>query len=59
MDSRYSSNKHFKDYKGREYLVNTLYPDVPVSENDWYVITTAGDRYEVFILQLSSGGLLQ
>ncbi len=54
MDSRYSSNKHFKDCKGREYLVNTLYPDVPVSENDWYVITTAGDRYDVLSQQFYS-----
>ena len=44
-DKRYESNKRFT-VDGRVYLANTLYPDVPVSENDWYVITTIGDRYD-------------
>lgn len=51
MDSRYLVNKRFKDEKGRAYLANTLYPDVPVSEDDWYAITTAGDRYDILSQQ--------
>ena len=51
-DVRYTYNKEFvqEDTKKR-YLANTLYPDVPVSENDWYVITTMGDRLDVLSQQ--------
>lgn len=54
MDSRYLVNKRFRDSRDRVYLANTLYPDVPVSEDDWYVITTAGDRYDVLSQQFYS-----
>lgn len=55
MDSRYQVNKRFTDKRtGRKYLANTLYPDVPVSEDDWYVITTAGDRYDLLSQQFYS-----
>lgn len=52
MDSRYLVNRQFeeKDTK-RKYIANTLYPDVPVSEDDWYIITTMGDRYDVLSQQ--------
>lgn len=52
MDSRYLVNKVFeeKDTK-RKYIANTLYPDVPVSDDDWYVITTAGDRLDMLSQQ--------
>lgn len=55
MDSRYQVNKRFVDKStGKKYLANTLYPDVPVSEDDWYVITTAGDRYDLLSQQFYS-----
>ena len=54
MDERYLVNKRFKDSRDRTYLANTLYPDVPVSEDDWYVITTAGDRYDILSQQFYS-----
>ena len=55
MDNRYLVNKRFTDKEtGRVYLANTLYPDVPVTEDDWYVITTAGDRYDVLSQQFYS-----
>lgn len=53
-DSRYLVNSRFRDRAGREYLANTLYPDVPVSADDWYVITTAGDRYDLLSQQFYS-----
>lgn len=49
-DKRYEGNKTFKE-NGKVYLANTLYPDVPVSENDWYVITTVGDRFDLLSQQ--------
>jgi len=31
---------------GRRYRVNPIYPAIPLSENDTYVITVGGDRYD-------------
>ena len=52
MDSRYLVNQQFvqEDTKKR-YIANTLYPDVPISDGDWYVITTAGDRLDALAQQ--------
>jgi hypothetical protein len=38
--SRYSGT-------GSLYYSNNLYPDVPVTENDNYVITVLGDRFDL------------
>ena len=38
--SRYSGT-------GSLYYVNNIYPDVPVTENDNYVITVLGDRFDI------------
>lgn len=55
MDQRYLVNKQFLDRNtGKKYIANTLYPDVPVSSDDWYVITTAGDRYDALSQQFYS-----
>lgn len=35
---------------GSRYYVNNLYPDVPVSENDTYLISTYGDRLDLYAL---------
>ena len=32
--------------QGRRYKVNPIYPSIPLSENDTYVITVGGDRYD-------------
>jgi hypothetical protein len=32
---------------GTQYYVNNIYPDVPVSETDYYVITVLGDRLDL------------
>lgn len=31
---------------GIRYIENLLFPDVPVSPEDWWFITSAGDRYD-------------
>ena len=55
MDQRYTVNKQFLDKETkRKYIVNTLYPDVPVSEDDWYVMTTVGDRCDALSQQFYS-----
>ena len=32
---------------GSLYYSNNIYPDIPVTENDNYVITTLGDRFDL------------
>jgi hypothetical protein len=32
---------------GRVYYLNNIYPEVQLSENDNYVITTLGDRFDI------------
>jgi nucleoid-associated protein YgaU len=51
MADRYKTIQQFKDDLGRRYYTNPIYPDVPVTENDTYVITTAGDRYDLLAQQ--------
>lgn len=33
--------------KGSEYFTNNVYPDIPISEDDDYIITVAGDRLDL------------
>jgi len=46
MATRYRNSDTRVD-KGRTYLTNKIYPDIPLSENDIYLITTIGDRLDV------------
>jgi len=36
---------------GRQYKKNPIYPEVAPSEQDIYIITSAGDRYDTLALQ--------
>jgi len=36
-----------KDGKGKPMYQTVRYPEVPLSENDLYVYTTQGDRFEI------------
>ena len=49
--SRYTNTNIGKLESGRLYRKNTLYPNIPVSEDDIYVIATAGDRYDTLARQ--------
>ena len=49
--SRYDNINTGTTEKGRNYLVPVLYPNVEISEDDLYVITTEGDRYDNLSLQ--------
>lgn len=48
MNYRYQSidKTKFKD-KGVQYFVNNIYPDIPLSPDDSYVITVLGDRLDL------------
>ena len=43
---RYSDIEQKISDQGRRYRVNPIYPSIPLSENDTYVITVGGDRYD-------------
>jgi len=46
MPKRYLNSRVLRTENGRRYKTNTIYPDIPVSENDIYLIASAEDRYD-------------
>lgn len=51
MYNRYSNIETTKSSQmGSQYFVNNVYPDVPYSENDTYLISTYGDRLDLYAL---------
>jgi hypothetical protein len=51
MASRYQNIQITKyQDKGVQYYLNNIYPDIPLSENDNYVISTLGDRLDLLAL---------
>lgn len=51
MPNRYETIQKLKTAEGRRYIKNAIYPEIPETENDIYVITTGGDRYDVLAQQ--------
>lgn len=48
MPYRYESIKKRRiNESGKNHYVNVIYPDIPLSDNDQYVITTVGDRLDL------------
>jgi len=45
--NRYGTIDIIKNNKGKRYYVNNIYPDIPVSSTDVYVITTGEDRLDL------------
>ena len=48
--NRYQGIPITKENSGKQAYVTSRYPEVPLSENDIYVYTTQGDRYDVLAL---------
>jgi len=44
---RYRNIKTLRNTQGIEYYRGTKYPEIPLSENDIYVITVFGDRLDI------------
>jgi hypothetical protein len=44
--TRYNNNDILKTPSGAPYYRGKFYPNVPLSENDIYIITTIGDRLD-------------
>lgn len=52
MADRFSSSKLIvENSEGIQYLRNVIYPMLPPSDEDTYVISTGGDRYDKLSLQ--------
>lgn len=51
MINRYQNIQTTKNsLRGVPFYVNVIYPDIPLSNNDSYVITTLGDRLDLMAL---------
>ena len=48
--NRYQGIPILKEISGKRAYATSRYPEVPLSENDIYVYTTQGDRYDVLAL---------
>ena len=46
MPKRYTKIATTTTDTGRRYKFNAVYPDIPATENDIYVVATAGDRLD-------------
>jgi len=44
--NRYDNTTILKTQQDRPYIKGKYYPNIPLSENDVYVITTVGDRLD-------------
>lgn len=44
---RYQGLKTLNDSKGRRYIKVPKYPEIPLSANDIYIISTFGDRLDL------------
>lgn len=48
---RYREILEYKTDEGVRYKQNPIYPDIPEHEDDIYIITTGGDRYDMLAYQ--------
>lgn len=51
MADRYRDIKELTTEDGSKYRTNSIYPTIPETEDDIYVITTGGDRYDTLARQ--------
>ena len=54
MANRYRDISKSTTSDGVEYIVNPIYPEIPLSENDFYIISSQGDRYDTLAQQFYS-----
>jgi hypothetical protein len=51
MDSRYQNNEKKKTFDGKEVLRTRIYPNIPLRDDDVYVMTETGDRLDTLAWQ--------
>lgn len=49
--NRYSDIPELISPSGKPYRKNVIYPEIPPNAKDYYVIATAGDRYDTLAQQ--------
>ena len=49
--NRYQNTPILKTDTGKQYYASTRYPEIPRTENDIYVFTTEGDRFDTLSQQ--------
>jgi phage tail protein X len=49
--NRYQNTPILKTNTGKQYYASTRYPEIPRTENDIYVFTTEGDRFDTLSQQ--------
>jgi|TARA_A100000172_G_scaffold25185_1_gene14701 chitinase len=49
--NRYETIEKFKTERGKTYITNPIYPAIPESEDDIYIIAGIADRYDVLALE--------
>lgn len=48
---KYSELQILKSKDGRRYRTNPIYPTIPLSSDDFYILTSVGDRYDTLARQ--------
>lgn len=51
MYNRYQTLRRTVTEEGKPYIVNPIYPDIEETENDFYIISSVGDRYDILARQ--------
>lgn len=51
MPQRYKKIQDLRTEGGRRYKSNAIYPSIPATADDTYIITTGGDRYDALAQQ--------
>jgi len=51
MADRYRNLQELKSSSGRRYRKNAIYPTIPPTADDIYIMTTGGDRYDALAEQ--------
>ena len=51
MKSRYENTESKKSVDGRKVYKTKIYPNIPLSDNDIYIITELGDRLDTLAYQ--------
>lgn len=58
MPNRYRNIKILKSPNGKQYRGTTVYPTIPLDENDTYIVTSYGDRYDILAQEFYSNSNL-
>lgn len=48
--NRYIDIETINSEEGKRYKRNPIYPNIPVSAEDFYIVSTVGDRYDTLAL---------